>query len=314
VIDLKLAATDGIVFGERLPDRAEPADAGEMLTAQVRSRRFGMVVSAAISRARVMAGSRDLHVAAVLGTGAAALIILLLGLGALRRPKDLLSTLADAMRAAIGARPDFRIGFNLSARHFLDETIVDDVRAIFGPSPIAPNQVLLKVTERQPLDNLDVARRVIAALQALGTRVGIDDVGTGHSGLSYMRKLGVDFIKIDKMFVDDLDTERYSATIIETLVGLARDMRMEIIAEGVETSEQVQHLRAHGIRRAQGYVFAPPLPGPSFLQLLEAAHGAAFDALSVPDAPVAALGGVKTVPLRAGHSGPFRARIAVISP
>ena len=98
--------------------------------------------------------------------------------------------------------------------------------------------------------------------------VGIDDVGTGHSGLSYMLKLGVDFIKIDKMFVDAIDTERYSATIIETLVGLARDMRMEIIAEGVETFEQVQHLRARGIRQAQGYVFAPPLPGASFLQLL----------------------------------------------
>ena len=131
--------------------------------------------------------------------------------------------------------------------------------------------MLLEVTERQALDNLDVARRVIAALQGLGAQVGIDDLGTGHSGLSYMLKLGVDFIKIDKMFVDALDTERYSATIIETLVGLARDMRMEIIAEGVETFEQVQHLRERGIRRAQGYVFAPPLPGASFLQLLAAA-------------------------------------------
>ena len=91
-----------------------------------------------------------------------------------------------------------------------------------------------------------MARRVIAALQGLGVHVGIDDLGTGHSGLSYMLKLGVDFIKIDKMFVDALDTERYSATIIETLVGLARDMRMEIIAEGVETFEQVQHLRERG--------------------------------------------------------------------
>ena len=134
--------------------------------------------------------------------------------------------------------------------------------------------MLLEVTERQALDNLDIARRVIAALQGLGVQVGIDDLGTGHSGLSYMLKLGVDFIKIDKMFVDALDTERYSATIIETLVGLARDMRMEIIAEGVETFEQVQHLRERGIRRAQGYVFAPPLPGASFLQLLAAADGA----------------------------------------
>src|SRR6185295_16664411 len=172
--------------------------------------------------------------------------------------------------AAIGARPHFRVGFNLSARHFNDEAIVEDVQTIFRGSPIALSQVLLEVTERQPLDNLTMARRVIAALQGLGVHVGIDDLGTGHSGLSYMLKLGVDFIKIDKMFVDAIDTERYSTTIIETLVNLARDMRMEIIAEGVETFEQVQHLRARGIRKAQGYVFAPPLPGSSFLKLLVA--------------------------------------------
>ena len=173
--------------------------------------------------------------------------------------------------ADIRKRPNFRVGFNLSARHFADETIVEDVREIFTAASIAPNQVLLEVTERQALDNLTVARRVIAALQGLGVHVGIDDLGTGHSGLSYMLKLGVDFIKIDKMFVDAIDTERYSTTIIETLVNLARDMRMEIIAEGVETFEQVQHLRARGIRKAQGYVFAPPLPGSSFLKLLAAA-------------------------------------------
>jgi len=171
---------------------------------------------------------------------------------------------------AIGRRPQFKIGFNLSARHFIDEAIVTDVAKIFGGSQIALSQVLLEVTERQPLDNLTMARRVIAALQGLGVHVGIDDLGTGHSGLSYMLKLGVDFIKIDKMFVDAIGTERYSTTIIETLVGLGRDMSMEIIAEGVETFEQVQHLRERGIRKAQGYVFAPPLPGPSFLALLEA--------------------------------------------
>jgi sensor c-di-GMP phosphodiesterase-like protein len=175
----------------------------------------------------------------------------------------------------IGARPQFRIGFNLSAQHFLDESVVEDVRAIFGASPIGFDQVLLEVTERQALDNLTVARRVIAALQGLGVHVGIDDLGTGHSGLSYMLKLGVDFIKIDKMFVDAIDTERYSGTIIETLVILAHDMQMEIIAEGVETFEQVQLLRERGIRKAQGYVFAPPLPGSSFLRLLAASEAAA---------------------------------------
>ena len=147
--------------------------------------------------------------------------------------------------------------------------------------------MLLEVTERQALDNLTVARRVIAALQGLGVHVGIDDLGTGHSGLSYMLKLGVDFIKIDKMFVDAIDTERYSTTIIETLVDLARDMRMEIIAEGVETFEQVQHLRARGIKKAQGYVFAPPLPGSSFLKLL-AASDAGGVAKEAPAAQAAA--------------------------
>lgn len=195
--------------------------------------------------------------------------------------------------AAIGQRPHFTIDFNLSARHFIDESVIGDVQSIFGTSPIAFSQVLLEVTERQPLDNLTTARRVIASLQGLGIRVGIDDLGTGHSGLSSMLKLGVDFIKIDKMFVDALDTERYSTTIIETLVGLGRDMRMDIIAEGVETFEQVQHLRARGIRKAQGYVFAPPLPGPSFLRLLEASDpkpaAAAERDIRHDSAPIAAV-------------------------
>ena len=190
--------------------------------------------------------------------------------------------------AEIAKRPHFRVGFNLSACHFADEAIVEDVQDIFTGATIAPSQVLLEVTERQALDNLTVARRVIAALQGLGVHVGIDDLGTGHSGLSYMLKLGVDFIKIDKMFVDAIDTERYSTTIIETLVHLARDMRMEIIAEGVETFEQVQHLRARGIRKAQGYVFAPPLPGSSFLKLLAASDAGAPPQAAQPPAEKAA--------------------------
>jgi len=98
----------------------------------------------------------------------------------------------------------------------------------------------------------------------------IDDVGTGHSGLSYILKLGVDIIKIDKMFIDAVGIERSSTTIIETLVDLAHNMRMEVIAEGVENFEQVVCLRERGVRAAQGFVFAPPLPGSSFLQLIEA--------------------------------------------
>jgi sensor c-di-GMP phosphodiesterase-like protein len=169
-----------------------------------------------------------------------------------------------------GRRPHLKVAFNLTARHFANEDVVEDVRRIFNKSQIRLSQVVLEVTERQPVENLTETRRVVAALQGLGVRVAIDDVGTGHSGLSYMLKLGVDIIKIDKMFIDALGTDRNSNTIIETLIDLAQNMRMEIIAEGVESFEQVVHLRELGVRAAQGYVFAPPLPGNAFLQLVEA--------------------------------------------
>jgi sensor c-di-GMP phosphodiesterase-like protein len=336
VIDVKLLAADGIVFGARPPESSGPGDPGEMFTVHVRSRPFGMIVTTAIGRARVMAEHRDLVAMAVLGTGTVALMILILGFGAARRPDDPVSVLRQAIHAgelvphyqpivdlttarvvsaevlvrwrkpdgtvvqpaafiplaessgliidltrqlmqrvcqevgpALGARPHLKIGFNLTARHFANEEIVGDVRRIFKKSALRLSQVVLEVTERQPLENLTETRRVVAALQGLGARVAIDDVGTGHSGLSYMLKLGVDIIKIDKMFIDSLGTDRNSNTIIETLIDLAQNMRMEVIAEGVETFEQVVHLRELGIRAAQGFVFAPPLPTQAFLQLVD---------------------------------------------
>jgi sensor c-di-GMP phosphodiesterase-like protein len=167
-------------------------------------------------------------------------------------------------------RPRLRLAFNLFADHFTKARIVRDVSEIFAGAPLQMNQLILEVTERAPLPNLDDARKVIEDLQALGAKVAIDDVGTGHGGLSYLMKLGVDIIKIDKMFIDAIGTERYSQTIIETLVELGRSMKMEVIAEGVETVEQVGYLRQKGVTEAQGYVFAPPLPAKSYLALVEA--------------------------------------------
>jgi sensor c-di-GMP phosphodiesterase-like protein len=171
---------------------------------------------------------------------------------------------------SLGRRPDLKISFNFAGKLFSEPTIVKDVQNIFSGSPIKFSQVVLEVTERDPIENFTETRQIIAALQGLGVRIAIDDVGTGHSGLSYMLKLGVDIIKIDKMFVDAIGTDRNSTTIVETLVDLARNMRMDVVAEGVENFEQVMHLRALGVRLAQGYVFAPALPGSSFLQLVEA--------------------------------------------
>jgi sensor c-di-GMP phosphodiesterase-like protein len=176
----------------------------------------------------------------------------------------------DEVGEAYEPRPHLKLSFNLDGGHFLDGQIVEEVKRTFSGSPIGFGQLIFEVTEREPVADFVNARRVISELQKLGCRVAIDDVGTGHGGLSYLLKLGVDYIKIDKMFIQGIGTERYSKTIIETLVELARNMGIEIIAEGVETFDQIEYLRAKGIETAQGYVFAPPLPASSFLALLEA--------------------------------------------
>jgi sensor c-di-GMP phosphodiesterase-like protein len=178
----------------------------------------------------------------------------------------------DEFGAVLAPRPGVKMGFNLTAAHFASDAVVDEVRDIFAGSPIRFSQIVLEITERQPLEDLGMARHVIAALQELGCSVAIDDVGTGHGGLSYLLKLGANCIKIDKMFVDAIGSERYSTPIIETLVELANRMRMEVFAEGVENFDQVKYLRERGIFLAQGYAFAPPLPGRQFRALLEAAH------------------------------------------
>jgi sensor c-di-GMP phosphodiesterase-like protein len=182
---------------------------------------------------------------------------------------QLMRRVCEDVGPAFAARPHLTVSFNVTAQHFARESLVTEVRDIFAQAPIRLPQVVLELTERQPLANITATRRVIAALQGLGCHIALDDVGTGHSGLSLILKLGVDIIKIDKLFIDSLGSEKNSATIIETLVDLARNMRMRVIAEGVEDFQQVGELRARGICAAQGFLFAPPLPATAFLALLE---------------------------------------------
>lgn len=176
----------------------------------------------------------------------------------------------DELGAAYGARPHLKISFNLVADHFADMKIVSDMKNIFEGAHLKMDQIVLEVTERQPLPNLGEARVIIAKLQELGIRIALDDVGTGHGGMSYLLKLGVDQMKMDKMFVDAIGTDRYSTAIIDTLVKLAADLNIEFVAEGVETFEQIAYLKEHGVDAAQGYVFSPPLPGPLYLELIQA--------------------------------------------
>jgi sensor c-di-GMP phosphodiesterase-like protein len=183
--------------------------------------------------------------------------------------RQLMRRVCEEAGPAYAARPHLTVSFNVTAQHFARDALVAEIQDIFAQAPIRLSQVVLELTERQPLANITATRRVIAALQGMGCRIALDDVGTGHSGLSSILKLGVDIIKIDKLFVDSLGNEQNSATIIETLVDLARNMRMHVIAEGVEDFHQVGELRARGISAAQGFLFAPPLPTSSFLTLLE---------------------------------------------
>ena len=169
----------------------------------------------------------------------------------------------------LASRPQMYLAFNIAPQHISDPAIINDLSSIIEASQIGFSQVVLEVTERCELEDYDLARRVIAALHGLGIRIALDDFGTGRNGLSRVQKLGVDIIKIDKSFVDTIATARQSQAITTTVVGLARALDLQIIAEGVETFDQVSHLRQFGINAAQGYVFAPPLPGSAFLELIK---------------------------------------------
>ncbi|MDJ0930809.1 MAG: EAL domain-containing protein [Breoghania sp.] len=147
--------------------------------------------------------------------------------------------------------PDLKLSVNLFAGHFEDRRIIEDLIEIYGDSRISYSQIVRQVTERQPLRDMNMARKIIAEMQSLGIRVALDDAGTGHGGLAYLQKLGIDIIKIDKMFVDTLWTEVSSSSIVDMLVELAGKLGMGIIAEGVEMMEQIGRLRELGVTSAQ---------------------------------------------------------------
>lgn len=170
--------------------------------------------------------------------------------------------------------PHMKISINLFEGHFRDVGIVDDVQAIFGNSPINYDQLVFEITERRPLENSVAVNSVISGLHALGARLAMDDAGTGHSNLAYIATLGVDVIKIDRIFVDMIKPGTTQVPVLDGLIAMAKDLDCEIVAEGVETEEQAVYLRAHGVIQAQGYIFAPALKIGAFKELALALHSA----------------------------------------
>jgi len=157
---------------------------------------------------------------------------------------------------------DFHISINLAPIHFRNTEIVDDIRAIFSGRNLSPAMLVLEATERFPID--DAGRKVIDALRTMGPAIALDDFGTGHSGLAYLQKFHGDYLKIDASFVQAIGTDAVTRTVVDSIINLARDLDMEIIAEGVETVAQLEYLRKRGVPYAQGFLFAEPLPVAEF--------------------------------------------------
>jgi len=169
--------------------------------------------------------------------------------------------------------PDIKVSINLFEGHFRDAAIVEDVQAIFGGSSIAYRQLVFEITERRPIGNSTTAQAVIAGFHKLGVRLAMDDVGTGHSNLAYMQTLGVDVIKIDRVFVEMIKPDTQTVPVLDGLISMCRDLGTEIIAEGVETEAQALYLRSRGVVMAQGFLFAPALKVGAFRELARALNG-----------------------------------------
>ncbi|HEV7187008.1 MAG TPA: bifunctional diguanylate cyclase/phosphodiesterase [Blastococcus sp.] len=159
-----------------------------------------------------------------------------------------------------GTGTPLRMAVNLSPRQFQDGDVVADVVAALVETGFPAEQLTLEVTEGVLVRDVDAVVTQLESLRALGIRIAIDDFGTGFSGLSYLRHLPADIIKIDRSFVSDLPTGRSATTLITSIVELARTLGLDVVAEGVETEEQRLALCELDCAQAQGYLFARPEP------------------------------------------------------
>jgi diguanylate cyclase (GGDEF)-like protein len=151
-----------------------------------------------------------------------------------------------------------RMAVNLSPRQLLDDDVTADVEAALRDTGFPADQLTLEVTEGVLVHDVERVVAQLVALRALGVRIAIDDFGTGFSGLSYLRSLPADIIKIDRSFVSDLPTGRSASTLISSILELAHTLGLEVVAEGVETEEQRRALEEMRCATAQGYFFARP--------------------------------------------------------
>jgi EAL domain-containing protein (putative c-di-GMP-specific phosphodiesterase class I) len=162
---------------------------------------------------------------------------------------------------------------NVCAREFLDETFADRLSAILGETGLDPKFLELDVTENILMRRPGATAPILQALRNSGVQVAIDDFGTGDFGLSHLQKFSVDAVKIDSSLVRQIGAAGKDAEVVTAAIAMARGLKLRVVAEGVETAEALDFLRARHCDEAQGYYFSPPLPASQFAELLEAGIG-----------------------------------------
>jgi predicted signal transduction protein with EAL and GGDEF domain len=155
--------------------------------------------------------------------------------------------------------PPFTMAVNISAMQFAQANLVSQIAQILSETGLAPEALRLELTESVTMRDEERTTRILSELRNLGVRLCIDDFGTGYSSLSYLRRFALDILKIDRSFVTDMLINSESHEIVKTILSLGKNLRMKVVAEGVETLEQMTLLRSLGCEFAQGYLFSRPL-------------------------------------------------------
>ncbi len=168
--------------------------------------------------------------------------------------------LETACREVASWPEDTHVAVNLSPVQVNHETLVMEVRDVLARTGLAPHRLTLEVTEGIMLQDSNTVLETMHALRALGVRFSLDDFGTGHSGLGYLRRFPFDGIKIDKLFVQDMVEQPEAAAIVQALLVLSNALNLDVIAEGVETEAQLNALRRRNCRLVQGFFTGPPVP------------------------------------------------------
>ena len=162
-----------------------------------------------------------------------------------------------------------KIAVNLSARQFHQDNLVESIQKILEETGMTPEYLELEITESALIHSVESAIIKMEQLIHLGTTISLDDFGTGYSSLSYLKRFPIDMLKIDKSFIDELTTDPESEVIVKTIIVMAHSLGLKVIAEGVETQEQLSMLGERGCDQAQGYLITRPLP---FQQAIEAVN------------------------------------------